>query len=101
MFAPRAVSRGTLMLRSPPRILLTDLANPGATTRQPSMLLIIAITASGTLSLHIFLPALPAVASEFAASPATVQLTLTLYLIGLAFGQLLYGPLSDRFGRRP
>jgi DHA1 family bicyclomycin/chloramphenicol resistance-like MFS transporter len=49
----------------------------------------------------MFVPALPAVAREFSASPGTVQLTLTVYLIGIAGGQLIYGPLSDRFGRRP
>lgn len=72
-----------------------------APVRQPPLPLIVAITASGTLSLHILLPALPAIAADLQASPATAQLALTLYLIGLAFGQLFYGPLSDRFGRRP
>lgn len=69
--------------------------------RSPPLPLIVAITASGTLSMHILLPALPAIAADLQASPASVQLALTLYLIGLAFGQLFYGPLSDRYGRRP
>lgn len=65
------------------------------------MWLLIALCISGTLSLHIFVPALPSAAADLGVSGGTIQLTLTLYLIGLAGGQLLYGPLSDRIGRRP
>jgi DHA1 family bicyclomycin/chloramphenicol resistance-like MFS transporter len=63
--------------------------------------LIVAITACGTLGMHLIIPALPATARALNVSAGTVQLTITLYLIGLAIGQLLYGPISDRFGRRP
>lgn len=56
---------------------------------------------SGTVALHVFIPALPAVGRELGASPSIVQLTITMYLVGLAAGQLIYGPVSDRFGRRP
>jgi DHA1 family bicyclomycin/chloramphenicol resistance-like MFS transporter len=69
--------------------------------RRPSGLLLAAIACSGTLAMHIFVPVLPAVARDFAATPGAAQMTLTVYLIGLAAGQLIYGPLSDRFGRRP
>ena len=67
----------------------------------PSGALLAAIASSGTLAMHMLVPALPAVARQFAASPGAAQLTLTVYLIGIAGGQLVYGPLSDRFGRRP
>jgi len=63
--------------------------------------LLVALTACGTLGMHIIIPALPATARAMGISIGTVQLTITLYLVGLAAGQLLYGPLSDRFGRRP
>jgi MFS transporter, DHA1 family, multidrug resistance protein len=64
-------------------------------------LLLVAVTACGTLGMHIIIPALPATARALQMSIGTSQLTITLYLIGLAIGQLLYGPISDRFGRRP
>lgn len=56
---------------------------------------------TGTVALHIFVPALAAAAADLGTTPAAAQLTITLYLVGLAGGQLVYGPLSDRFGRRP
>jgi DHA1 family bicyclomycin/chloramphenicol resistance-like MFS transporter len=63
--------------------------------------LIVAITACGTLGMHLIIPALPDTARALGVSAGTIQLTITLYLIGLAIGQLLYGPISDRLGRRP
>ena len=60
-----------------------------------------ALCISGTLAMHIFVPALPIAARDLGVSGGTVQLTLTLYLVGVAGGQLFWGPLSDRIGRRP
>jgi len=54
-----------------------------------------------SLSLNILVPAMPGLATKLAADPARVQLTVSLYLLGLAAAQLVFGPLSDRFGRRP
>lgn len=73
----------------------------GSARRDPSLALLIAVTMTGTIALHIFIPALPAAARELGTTPSAIQLTITLYLIGLAAGQLVYGPISDRFGRRP
>src|SRR3954454_20732516 len=68
--------------------------------RAPFLLLVV-LTACGTMGMHVIIPALPATARALNMSISTTQLTITLYLIGLAVGQLFYGPVSDRFGRRP
>jgi DHA1 family bicyclomycin/chloramphenicol resistance-like MFS transporter len=60
-----------------------------------------ALSAFGPLSIDFYLPGLPRLTSDFGASASAGQLTLTACLLGLAFGQLAFGPLSDRFGRRP
>jgi len=63
--------------------------------------LLAAIVALGGLAIDMFLPALPTIGTEFAALPDRMQLTISVYLLGSAAGQLFIGPLSDRFGRRP
>src|SRR5207253_1415149 len=67
----------------------------------PSLALLSAITALAFCALHMVVPALPVLVQVFGDSPAHVQLVLSLYLGGIAAGQLIYGPVSDRFGRRP
>jgi DHA1 family bicyclomycin/chloramphenicol resistance-like MFS transporter len=59
-----------------------------------------AFVALGPLTIDMYLPALPTIREELATSSATVQLTLTGTLVGLALGQLVIGPLSDALGRR-
>ena len=63
--------------------------------------LLTALVALGPISTDLYLPSLPGLERYFSADIAHVQLTLSVFLIGLAAGQLAYGPLSDRFGRRP
>ncbi|CCB74084.1 MULTISPECIES: Bcr/CflA family multidrug efflux MFS transporter [Streptomycetaceae] len=58
------------------------------------------LTALPPLSMDMYLPALPAVTKAFGSPPATVQLTLTACLLGMALGQLVVGPMSDKWGRR-
>jgi len=65
------------------------------------LILLMAMTAIGPLSLNILVPALPGLATTLGTDTGTVQLTVSLFLVGLATSQLLLGPLSDRFGRRP
>jgi len=68
---------------------------------RPFRVLLGALSMVSSLALDMSLPALPALVIGFATSAAKVQLTISAYLIGYAGGQLIYGPLSDRFGRRP
>lgn len=53
------------------------------------------------LSIDMYLPAMPQIASEFGVSAGSVQMTLSVYIFGFALGQLIYGPLADSFGRKP
>lgn len=78
-----------------------DSANPASSRFAGWVILLGALTALGPLSIDMYLPGLPAIASNLHASDGSVQLTLASYFIGLALGQMLYGPLSDHFGRKP
>ncbi|WP_435055703.1 multidrug effflux MFS transporter [Micromonospora aurantiaca (nom. illeg.)] len=72
-----------------------------ATTGGVTLLVLLGtLTAIGPLSLDMYLPAFPAMTRDLGADQAGIQLSLTTCLIGLALGQLVTGPLSDRWGRR-
>lgn len=70
------------------------------TSVRTSLLLALAV-ALGPLATDMYLPALPQIGQDLNSPAGPVQLTLSLYLAGFALAQLIYGPLSDRYGRKP
>lgn len=85
--------------------MTTNADDPPATSPvpcQPVPLWLLALfTLSGPIAMHMLVPALPHAARDLGASVGAMQTTISLYILGLAVGQLGYGPVSDRFGRRP
>lgn len=75
--------------------------NTRSSFSRPLLLLLAGVGALGSLAIHLFIPAMPAVARDLGAAPATIQLAVSLYLFGLGAGQLVAGPVSDAIGRRP
>src|SRR4051794_39301502 len=76
-------------------------ASPGETPiRWPLVLVLASLGAVAPVATDLYLPGLPAMGESLGAGPSGVQLTLTAFLVGLAFGQLFMGPVSDHFGRR-
>ncbi|NEV80624.1 multidrug effflux MFS transporter, partial [Rhodopseudomonas sp. BR0C11] len=65
------------------------------------LLLLVLMNGAAPIALYIFVPALPVLASDFSSDISVAQMTVSLYMVGLACSQLIMGPLSDRFGRRP
>jgi DHA1 family bicyclomycin/chloramphenicol resistance-like MFS transporter len=63
--------------------------------------LLTALTASGVVATSIYLPSLPAITVDLGAEVSETQFTLTVFLLGYALAHVIYGPLSDRYGRRP
>ncbi len=76
-------------------------ANAIGLSRFQLIALLTSMIAVGGVATNIYVPTLPAIAVDFDTSAANVQLTLTAYFAGVALAQLIYGPLADRYGRRP
>ena len=80
---------------------------PGAATDNspaPSritLLLLVAMTGVAPISLYMLVPALPVLATTFGRDISIAQMTVSLYMVGIACSQIIMGPLSDKFGRRP
>lgn len=74
----------------------------GARWRRLEVILILgALTAFGAVSIDMYLPAMPAIAREFHAPAEAVAHTLASFFLGFALGQAAFGPIADRFGRKP
>ncbi|MBB6085048.1 Bcr/CflA family multidrug efflux MFS transporter [Castellaniella defragrans] len=67
----------------------------------PWLILMGALAALGPLAIDMYLPAFGAMAADLGVHPGQVERTLASYLLGLALAQLVYGPLADRYGRKP
>lgn len=77
------------------------MAPPASSAPMPPIALLVLASALGPFAMHILVPAIPLLSADFAVPYGTAQLVVTLYLVGFSVAQLAYGPLSDRFGRRP
>src|SRR5450432_4022472 len=75
--------------------------NAALATSRMMLLLLVAMTGVAPISLYLLVPALPMLASTFGRDISIAQMTVSLYMVGIACSQIIMGPLSDRFGRRP
>src|SRR6201995_2386911 len=84
----------------------------GTLDRQPSvtselarsklmLMLLVVMTGIAPISLYMLVPTLPVLAKTFASPISLAQMTVSMYMVGIACSQIVMGPLSDRFGRRP
>ncbi|WP_369186962.1 multidrug effflux MFS transporter [Streptomyces sp. R08] len=86
----------------PQSVVPSAVPSPGATRRAGLLIVLVlgGLTATPPLAMDMYLPSLPEVTRSLHAPAATVQLTLTACLAGMALGQLAVGPMSDKWGRR-
>ena len=68
---------------------------------RPPIGLLMTMVLAGVLAINVYVPALPEISRALNASPSEVQLTLTVFLVAFGIAQLVLGPMSDRYGRRP
>jgi MFS transporter, DHA1 family, multidrug resistance protein len=85
-----------MMGRPPGTATTKDIA-----TSRIMLLLLVAMTGVAPISLYMLVPALPRLATSFGRDIGVAQMTVSLYMVGIACSQIITGPLSDRFGRRP
>src|SRR5437588_309299 len=70
-------------------------------TSKIMLLMLVAMTGVAPISLYMLVPALPVLAVTFGRDISIAQMTVSLFMVGLACSQIIMGPLSDRFGRKP
>lgn len=88
-------------MTSPIATITTPPSRPADSAVGPALLLVLALlSAVAPFATDLYLPAFPAMVTDLATDTTSIQLTLTAFLIGVCVGQLVFGPLSDRVGRR-
>ena len=85
-----------VMGRKPSAATNNDIA-----TSRLMLLMLVAMTGIAPISLYMLVPALPMLATLFERDISVAQMTVSLYMVGIACSQIIMGPLSDKFGRRP
>jgi DHA1 family bicyclomycin/chloramphenicol resistance-like MFS transporter len=70
-------------------------------TSKIMLLMLVAMTGVAPISLYMLVPALPVLATMFGSDISIAQMTVSLFMVGIACSQIIMGPLSDKFGRRP
>src|ERR1700737_2431031 len=73
----------------------------GVATSKLMLLMLVLMTGVAPISLYLLVPALPLLATTFGRDISVAQMTVSLYMVGIACSQIIMGPLSDKFGRRP
>ena len=84
------------MISRPPEAAMKSIA-----TSRVVLLLLVVMTGIAPISLYMLVPALPVLATNFGSDISVAQMTVSLFMVGIACSQLIMGPLSDKFGRRP
>ena len=85
------------VMSKPPGVV----TNKSLATSRVMLMLLVVMTGIAPVSLYLLVPALPQLATTFGRDIGIAQMTVSLYMVGIACSQLIMGPLSDRFGRRP
>jgi DHA1 family bicyclomycin/chloramphenicol resistance-like MFS transporter len=79
----------------------SEATTSAALTSRLMLMLLVVMTGIAPVSLYLLVPALPKLAASFGSDISVAQMTVSLYMVGIACSQIIMGPLSDRFGRRP
>jgi len=81
--------------------LPAEMDQSGPATSRVMLMLLVVMTGVAPISLYLLVPALPKLAATFGRDISIAQMTVSLYMVGIACSQIIMGPLSDKFGRRP
>src|ERR1700760_1506101 len=89
------------VMGKPPGAAQENIKDNDIATSEVMLLMLVVMTGVAPISLYMLVPALPVLATTFGRDIGIAQMTVSLYMVGIALSQLIMGPLSDKFGRRP